>query len=297
MSRKVMVTVAPTGGMASKTSNPNLPTQPEEIAESVYRSFEAGASIAALHARRPDDLATCNADIYRSINALIRDRCDIVINNSTGGGSSGDMLIARPDGMFEADFDERLKGLDAGAEMATFDGFTAIDKFGGQEILFVTSPSRCDIMAQRFKERGIKPEWEVFNPAHILQDVTRLIEKGYDTPPYYINIVLGTDRNFQGGMPYTHDILATMVGLLPPQSLFCVSAIGPAQLPATMQTLVLGGHVRAGLEDNNYYSQGRLATNEELIARTVRIIREMNMEPASPSEARAMLGLPQPGGA
>ncbi len=288
---KVIVTVAPTGGMAAKSANPHLPTQPEEIAESVHRSFKAGAAIAALHARRPDDLATCNADIYRDINSRIRARCDIIINNSTGGGSSGDMLIERADGMFENNFDERLKGLDAGAEMATFDGFTAVDTFGEKEILVITTPARCEAMAQRFRERRIKPEWEVFNPAHILQDVTRLIQKGYDTPPYYINIVLGTDRNFQGGLPYTQDILSLMVSLLPPQALFCVSAIGPAQLPATMQSLGLGGHVRAGLEDNNYYSRGVLATNEMLIERTVRLVREMNLEPASPAEARAILGL------
>jgi 3-keto-5-aminohexanoate cleavage enzyme len=142
------------------------------------------------------------------------------------------MLIPRPDGMFESSFDERMKGLDAGVEMAIFDGFTAVDQFGGREILVTTTPSRCEAMAKRFRERGIKPEWEVFNPAHILQDLTRLVQKGYDKPPYYINMVLGTDRNFQGGMPYTHDILATMVRLLPPQSIFCVSAIGPPQLPA-----------------------------------------------------------------
>src|SRR3954465_4650638 len=105
---KVIVTVAPTGGMASKAQNPNLPTQPSEIAESVFKSYRAGAAIAALHARRPDDQATCNADIYRQINGLIRERCDIIINNSTGGGSSGDMLIERPDGMFESNFEERL---------------------------------------------------------------------------------------------------------------------------------------------------------------------------------------------
>jgi uncharacterized protein (DUF849 family) len=292
MSRKVMVTVAPTGGMASKQSNPHLPTQPEEIAESVYRSYKAGASIAALHARRPDDLATCNADIYRRINTLVRERCDVIVNNSTGGGSSGDMLIPRADGMFEANFDERMKGFDAGADMATFDGFTAMDLFGGNNICLLTPPSRCEEMAIRFTERGIKPEWEVFNPAHILQDVTRLIHKGYDKPPYYINIVLGTDRNFQGGMPYTTDILDFMVKLLPPQSIFCVSAIGPAQLPATMQALLLGGHVRSGLEDNNYLSRGVLATNEQLIERTVGLVREMQMEPATPAQARAILGLP-----
>lgn len=290
--RKVIVTVAPTGGMASKAANHHLPTQPEEIAESVHKSYKAGAAIAALHARRPDDEATCNADVYRRINTLIRQRCGIIINNSTGGGSSGDMLLARPDGMFENNFEERLKGLDAEAEMATLDGFTAVDTFGEREILVITTPSRCETMAKRFKERGIKPEWEVFNPAHILQDVTRLIQKGYDKPPYYINIVLGAERNFQGGMPYSHDVLTAMIQMLPPESVWCLSAIGPAQLPGTTQALLLGGHVRVGLEDNNYYSKGVLATNEMLVERTVRIARELNIEIAGAAEARDMLGLP-----
>jgi 3-keto-5-aminohexanoate cleavage enzyme len=289
---KVIVTVAPTGGMASKAQNPNLPTQPAEIADSVEKSWRAGAAIAALHARRPDDQATCNADIYRDINERIRARCDIVINNSTGGGSNGDMLLPREDGLFESDWNERLKGCDAGAEMCTFDGMTFADVHGGREILVVTTPSRCEALAQRMKERGIKPEWEVFGPQHILQDVTRLIEKGYDKPPFYINMVLGADRGFQGAMPYSHDILAAMIGMLPPQSIFCVSGIGPAQLPATTQAILLGGHVRVGLEDNNYYARGQLATNEMLVGRTVRIIAELNHEPASPAEARAILGLP-----
>jgi uncharacterized protein (DUF849 family) len=140
-------------------------------------------------------------------------------------------------------------------------------------------------------ERGIKPEWEVFAPNHILQDVTRLIQKGYDKPPYYINMVLGADKGFQGAMPYTHEILNAMVAALPPHSIFCVSAIGPAQLPATTQALLLGGHVRVGLEDNNYYRRGELATNEQLVARTVRIATELGLEIASAAEARDILGL------
>jgi len=290
---KLIVTVAPTGGMASKSQNPNLPTQPGEIADSVYRSFKEGASVAALHARRPDDQATCNADIYRDINARIREQCDIVINNSTGGGSSGDMLVERPDGLFESNFDERLKGCEAGAEMATFDGMTFVDVHGGKEILVITPPSRCETLVKRIIDRGIKPEWEVFAPNHILQDVTRLIQKGYDKPPYYINMVLGADKGFQGAMPYSHDILNAMIAALPPQSIFCVSAIGPAQLPATTQAMLLGGHVRVGLEDNNYFAKGELATNEQLVARTVRIATELGLEIASPREARDILDLPQ----
>ena len=88
-----------------------------------------------------------------------------------------------------------------------------------------------------------------------------------------------------------------MVRMLPPQTIFCVSAIGSAQLPATTQAILLGGHVRVGLEDNNYYAQGQLATNEHLVARPVRILRELGHEPASPAEAREMIGLPRRTGA
>jgi len=288
---KIIVTIAPTGGMAKKSQNPNLPTQPDEIAESVYRCFNAGASVAALHVRRPDDEATCNADIYRRVNVLVRAKCNIVINNSTGGGVDGDMLVERPDGLYDVKFEERLKGLDAGAEMATFDCFTVAAIHGKREMLVSTTPSQCDRLAERFKDRGIKPEWEVFNPAHILQDVTRLITAGYDKPPYFINIVLNADRGFQGAMPYTPEILQTMVKLLPKDSIFNVSAIGTAQVPATTNAILLGGHVRVGLEDNLYYAKGVHATNEMLVERQVRIIRELGFEPATPDEARQMMGL------
>jgi 3-keto-5-aminohexanoate cleavage enzyme len=107
--RKVIVTIAPTGGMANKTMNPNLPTQPEEIADDVYRCFNAGASIVAVHARRPDDQATCNPAIYRRINDLVRAKCDIVINNSTGGGINGDVVQQGPNGYPELMWEERIK--------------------------------------------------------------------------------------------------------------------------------------------------------------------------------------------
>lgn len=287
---KVILTVAPTGGMAKKSQNPHLPTQPEEIAESVYRCYNAGASVVAIHARRPDDEATCNADIYRRINTLVREKCNIVINNSTGGGVDGDMLIPREDGLFDIDFEERLKGLDAGAEMATFDGFTVAAVHGKREMLVSTTPSQCDRMAAKFKERGIKPEWEVFSPAHILQDLTRLIPV-CDKPPFFVNMVLGADRGFQGAMPYTPDVLQMMVKLLPKDAIFNVSAIGTAQVPATTHALLLGGHVRVGLEDNLYYSKGVHATNEALVERQVRIIRELGLEIATPDEAREIMGL------
>lgn len=288
---KVIVTIAPTGGMANKKQNPHLPTQPGEIADDVYRCYNAGASVVALHARRPDDEATCNPEIYREMNSLLRDRCDIVLNNSTGGGINGDMLRQLPNGLWEIAFEERVKGMEAGAEMCTLDAQTICASFGGKEILVPTTPKHSRQLAQMMKERGIKPEWEVFSLDNMLQDVSTLINEGLDEPPYFINMVLGCDRAFQGSLPYTPKILQIMVEHLPKGAIFNVSAIGAAQLPATMHALLLGGHVRVGLEDNLHYAQGRLATNIELVERMVRLVREMGMEPATAEEAREIMGL------
>lgn len=293
--QKVIVTIAPTGGMAYKSQTPHLPTQPDEIARDVYDCYNAGASVAAVHARRPDDGATCDASIYRDINRRIRDKCDIVINNSTGGGVHGDMIAQGPNGYWEILWEERLKGMDAGAEMCTLDATTIIASFGGKELLMHTSPERSKYLAQEMKKRGIKPEWEVFSPTHIVQDVATLTAAGFDEEPFFINLVLGVHRGFQNAMPYTPRVLQSMVDLLPKGSIFCVSGIGPAQLPAAMNSLLLGGHVRVGLEDNLYYRPGELATNVQLTERIVRLVREMGYEPATPAEAREIMGLPRKG--
>ncbi|MBT2303101.1 3-keto-5-aminohexanoate cleavage protein [Variovorax paradoxus] len=294
--RKVIVTIAPTGGMAHKSQNPHLPTQPEEIAADVVACWKAGASVAAIHARRPDDGATCDAEVYRDINRRIRAAgCDIVLNNSTGGGVHGDMIKPLPGGRWEIAFDERVKGMDAGAEMCTLDATTLNLSFEGREILMDTPLTKGRELAAGMKARGIKPEWEVFSPTHILQDTTTLIEEGLDEAPYFINLVMNVHRNFQNAMPFSPRHLQMMVDTLPKGAIFCVSGIGPSQLEANISALLLGGHARVGLEDNLYYRHGELATNLQLTERIVRVIREMDMEPATPAEARDMMGLPRIG--
>jgi 3-keto-5-aminohexanoate cleavage enzyme len=288
---KVIVTVAPTGGMANKKMNPNLPTQPQEIADDTYRCYNAGASVVAVHARRSDDEATCDPAIYSHINRLIRDKCDIILNNSTGGGINGDMVRELDNGLWEIQWEERLKGMQGdGVEMCTLDAQTVIASFNGKEILVATPPSRIRQIAEMMRERGIKPEWEVFGLADIVQDVQRAINEGLDDAPHFINIVIGANA-FQGALPYTPRLLQTMVDHLPRNTVFNVSAIGAAQLPAAMNSLLLGGHVRVGLEDNLYYKQGELATNVQLVERLVRLVREMGYEPATPAEAREIIGL------
>jgi uncharacterized protein (DUF849 family) len=232
--------------------------------------------------------------VYSRINELIRARCDIVINNSTGGGIDGDVIAdyALP-GMQVQDFQHRLGGADAGAEMATADCWTDVASFGGQRLLIDTTPDKCEALVAHLRERGVKPEWEVMSPSHMVKDMKKLLDAGYDQPPYFVNIVLGINA-FQGALPYTPKFLQMMIDLLPEESVFCVSAIGAAQLPATTMSMLLGGHVRVGLEDNLFYAQGQLATNEQLVERTVRLIRELGHEPATPAEAREMMGLPVP---
>lgn len=296
--RKVIVTIAPTGGMAHKSQNPHLPTQPQEIADDVVRCWNAGASVVALHARRPDDGATCNPAIYRDMNQRIRAAgCDIVLNNSTGGGVHGDMVRPLAGERWEIAWDERIQGMDAGAEMCTLDATTLNLSFEGKEILMDTPLSKGRALAAGMKARGIKPEWEVFSPTHILQDVTTLIGEGHDDAPHFINLVMNVHRNFQNAMPYSPRFLQQMVDTLPANSIFCVSGIGPSQLEANVAALLLGGHARVGLEDNLYFRQGELATNVQLTERIVRIVRELDMEPATPAEARQIMGLPRPGAA
>jgi uncharacterized protein (DUF849 family) len=296
MNGKVVVTIAPTGGFLTRADNPYVPVRPEEIAEDVRRCHDAGASMAALHARRPDGQATCDAATYRRINTLVRERCDIVINNSTGGGVNGDMVRRTADGRLVVDWEQRLQGLDGGAETCTLDAFTAYATGGGAEVLMDTPSSRARELARLMREKGIKPEWEALNPAHLAHEVTALIREGFDDAPHLVNIVLGLQHVFQNAMPYSPRTLQYMVDLLPAGSVFSVSVAGPEQTRGLTHALLLGGHVRVGLEDNAQYTPGRTAENVRFVERIVRIIGELGLEPATPAEARKILGLPAPSG-
>ena len=139
--------------------------------------------------------------------------------------------------------------------MATADCWTDVASFRGTDLLIDTRRPSASAWSRHLQERGVKPEWEVMSPAHMVKDMIPLCDAGYDKPPYFVNIVLGIAA-FQGALPYTPRLLQMMVDLLPPESIFCVSAIGPAQLPATTVGILLGGHVRVGLEDNLYLLGG-----------------------------------------
>jgi 3-keto-5-aminohexanoate cleavage enzyme len=286
--RPVIVTIAPTGGFLTAAQHPHLPTQPEDIAADVARCATAGASTAALHARRPDDGATCDPAIYRRINGLVRERCDVVVNNSTGGGLTGDMVRRTADGVV-VDRAQRLAGADAGADTCTLDTITAYVAGPDGEVLMDTPRAFARELGEAFRKAGAKPEWEVFNPAHLAVDLPALID--LDDPPHIVNLVLNQHMVFQNALPYSPALLRALVALLPEDAVFSTTVCGPDPLPGLVDTLELGGHVRVGLEDSPFDPDGRPSTNLAQVERIVAVIRSRGYEPATPAQARDLLGL------
>lgn len=292
--RPVVITVAPTGGMLTTDRHPFVPTQPAEIADDVVRCAAAGAAVAALHVRTADQLASCDPDLYRRVNSLIRGRGDIVINNSSGGGVSGPMRSALGRSMTEISWPRRLAAADTGADTVTLDAITAWATVGGDEILMNTPLSRARELGTRILAAGAKPEWEVFNPAQVTNEIPLLIKDLDASPPHLINLCCNLGTVFTNASDWSPRLLDYMVQALPPQSVFTVTVAGSTPWPALAQALVLGGHIRVGLEDHPWAADGSPTTNVALVEQAVRLVTAMGMRPATPGEARQLYGLEGP---
>ena len=159
----------------------------------------------------------------------------------------------------------------------------------GAGIPWVNKPEDIAAWAAKMKELGIKPEMECYSQA-MFREVQNLIKKDLLKPPYCLNFVMG--MKYQGAVDATPEYLMSMKQFMPQEAIFNVTAVGAAQLPITTMGMIIGGNARVGIEDNIFYAKGRLAkSNAELVARTVRIARELNLEPCSPDEARVILGV------
>lgn len=268
---KLIITVAVTGAEVTKAQQPNLPITPEEIAEEVYKSWKAGASIAHIHARMPDGTPTQSKEVYAEIKRKIREKgCDIILQFSTGGA-----VWHKPE--------ERIQCLDAEPEMATLSAGSC--NFG--EDVFMNTPSFMELLAIRMKEKGIKPEIEIFEPG-MVENALRLVKKGLLELPLHFDFVLGVPGAMSGNI----EDLVFLVNKLPKGCTWSVAGIGKYELPLAVHAILMGGHVRVGFEDNIYYKKGELATsNAQLVERIVRIAKEVGREIATPDEARKMLGI------
>jgi 3-keto-5-aminohexanoate cleavage enzyme len=291
----LIVCCAISGGVQGKEYNINLPETPEEQAEQTYEAYRAGTSMVHIHARDPKMWyeGTGDPEQYRITHALIREKCpDIIINDTTGGS-------------FGMTLEQRISCLDANPEVATLNMGPDMAKMIIKERKAPIPHPRpeihldtCDVntyesisaFAKAMRNRGIKPEIEIYNPGMywVFWD---LLNQGLLTPPHLIQFVMG----YQTSSYATPANLISLVNELPPESIFEVCGVGVYQLPMNVMALVLGAHIiRVGMEDSVYYRRGQLLkSNAEAVERIVRIAKDMNREIATPAQAREILGLSQ----
>ena len=271
LSNRVILTVAPTGSSTPVSKCPNLPVTPQEIAEETYACWQAGASVVHLHVRNDEGQASMEYEKFREAVALIREKCDIVINMTTAGG-------------FGVPTADRILPLDLSPEMATMDA-GSMNVAG--DFVFHNSIAFLESLGDRTQELGIRPEIEVMDSG-MVYTALRLIKQGYIKTPPHFQIVLGMEN----GMAATVENLVYMKNLLPAGSTWSAFGVGKSHLPILMASLALGGHVRVGMEDNIYLSAGHVASsNVQFVERTRQIIELNNKKAATPDEARAILGL------
>lgn len=291
----LMITCAVNGGVQGREMHNGLPETPEEIAAACKEAYDAGASLVHIHGRDPENLAAAaeNPDVYLEINARVRELCpELIINNTTGGGPGMSM-------------EARYRCLEAEPEVASLNMGPDMSRFRLPErpeplphphnaliydecIPFTYGTIRR--LAEEMKARDIKPEMEVYHSGQFWVS-DDLIQAKLLQPPYLFQFVMG----YQTSAFPTPQSLSSLVSELPDQSIFFACGVGPHQVPMTTCSMIMGGHVRVGLEDNLYYSRGRrLRGNGEAIERVIRIARDLNREVASPRQAREMLGLGAP---
>ncbi len=278
---KIIITAALTGGIHAKEVNPALPEQPDEIIQDAYDCYNAGAAIVHLHARDEQGKGVSDPRIFSEINRGIRERCPVVIQNTTGGPG--------------IPINDRLTALDAAPEMASLN-MGSIVFFAGREkreVTFFNLRSEIEAFSAEMLSRGVKPEMEVYNPS-MFGEVENLIARDLIKKPYYINLVMGVEG--MGGFQGTPENFVTMKSLLPAGSICNVTGIGKWQMSMNVMAIISGCHTRVGLEDNVYYRKGELAkSNACFVERVVQIAREIGRDIASPDEARKILEMKLPG--
>lgn len=288
----LIITAAITGGGAGKEINPNLPETPEEQAKAAYGAYKAGASIIHIHARDETgaEVSTDPAR-YREINKQVREVCpDAIVNNTTGGGPG----VPREEVIRILDAEPEMCSLNMGASNLKFIKKKREAPLRGRpndivlDAVFPATTGEIEHIAKTCLERDIKPELEIYN-ASMLWGTQNLMKQNLLKAPYWVQLIFSPNFEFP-----TPKAVIDMINYLPRASIFSVIGVGLHQLPLTTLSIMLGGHVRVGLEDNLFYRKGELAeSNAQLVERTVRIARELGREIANPSQAREMLGLSQ----
>lgn len=268
----LIITLAPTGMIPTRADTPHVPLTPEEIARDAYRAYQLGASVVHVHARDRQGLPTYKKEIFEDIFVRIREQCPEMI------------ICATTSGRVHPQVEHRSEVLETRPEMASL-------TMGSLNFPCYSSVNPLETiksLAQSMKEKGIRPELEIFEPGFI-NTALYLCRKNYLTAPMHFNMLLGSLGSISGDL---RD-LVYLVESLPPNSTWSATGIGRFQTQINVGAILMGGHVRVGIEDSIYYNYHKkeLATNENLVRRIVRMAEEIGREIATPREARAILGM------
>lgn len=298
---KAIITCAVTGGAHTPTMSPALPVTPEEIAEQGIAAVEAGAAILHLHARVPEDgRPTGDPEVYRQFLPVLKQRTDAIINITTGGSATMPL-------------DERLKAattfqpemcsLNMGTiNFAMFPAARRIDQWkhpwerdyivNSDDFIFRNTFRDIATILRTMDEAGTRFEHECYDVGH-LYNLAHFVDAGAVKPPFFIQMIFGILGGIGPDLENLMFMKTTADRLFGPGSYqWSVLAAGKHQMPFLTQAGLMGGHVRVGLEDSLFIERGVLAaSNAEQVEKIVRILREMGREPATPTEAREMLGL------
>ncbi len=278
MTDELIVNLCPTGMVPTKADNPHLPVTPHEVASDVRRCADAGASIVHIHPR--DEAGRPTQDPARAaeyIRAARNQTPEIVICITTSGRAQPELA-----GRVKV---VELEG-DARPEMASL----TLGSLNFPNQPSINAPQTIDGLARAMQERGVVPEWEIFDFG-MLDYALYLRDRGLLTGPVYANLLLGS----LGSLAATPLNLALLVERLPKGSTWAAAGIGRYQFAMNRLAIAMGGGVRVGLEDNLWFDHSRTdaASNPRLVERLVTIGRAMGREPATPAQVRERLGIPQ----
>ncbi len=291
--RKTIITCAVSGNAPFNPAHPAFPVSPADIAAAALEARAAGAAVAHIHVRDPKTrLGSRRAELFKEVCDRIRDAgSDLIINLTCGHGAlflpdPRDEGRALP-GSDLASVDERAEHLEiCRPEMSSLDINTSNQIEGAAEFVYLNTTRTLRGLAERFKALGIKPELEVFGPGDIMFGKQLAAEGLLDGAPVY-QFVTGV----KWCLPSDVATLVYMRDQLPPEAIWGALGIGRDQFPVAAQSVLLGGNVRVGLEDNLYLARGVFATNGQLVERARVIIEALGGEIASPDEARDILGV------
>lgn len=282
MNKKVIITAALAGSWVFKNQNPAVPYTPSEFAEEAAKAYKSGAAVVHVHARQPDDgFPTAKLEFVKPIYDAIKQQTpELIVQISSSVGAS---------------YDERIAPIiEIKPEMSSLNtntmNFGMIDRKKGTVIVdnvFVNTFTMLQDFGRTMEELKIKPEIEIYDIGGL--DNWFLISKqGFFSTPYNFNFVWGV----AGGYRFRPITFASLVDMLPDNSNFTTCGVGLDQFPAITQSCLMGGHMRVGLEDNIRIPNGELAKGSwEQVEWAVKIASCLGREPATPDEARAILGI------